>query len=98
MDRQRRFIEALSTRARANFEWNTVQEMLQIALNRVATDLDLVTMTRLARFAFESDDNAYAIQVLPGRPSEDGWIVDQDRLRMMSDELFYNPSWEPVDR
>lgn len=98
LDRQRRFVEALIREARANLSWSSVQDMLQIALNRVTTDLDIVTMTRLAKFVFDADDDAFSLHVLPGHAADDGWIVDQDKLGALSDELFYNPSWEAAGR
>lgn len=96
--RQLRFIEAVAREARANLDWRTVQDMLQIVLNRVETDLDLITMTQLARFAFEAGDDAYTVHVLPGAASDEGWVVDQSGLQALSGRLFYNPSWEAAGR
>lgn len=96
--RQLRFIEAVAREARANFDWRTVQDMLQIVLNRVETDLDLITMTRLAQFAFETADGAYTVHVLPGAATDDGWAVDQPGLDALTGDLFHNPSWEAARR
>lgn len=96
--RQQRFMEALLTEAREKLEWSSVQEMLEIVLSRVETDLDLVTTTRLARFVLDTADNVYALHMLPGHAGEDGWLVDENEWRALSDELFYNPSWETAGR
>lgn len=98
LERQRRFVEALIREARANLGWSTVQDMLQIALNRVTTDLDIVTMTRLAKFVFDAGDDAFTLHVLPGKPTGDGWDVDRDKLGALSAQLFHNPSWEAAGR
>lgn len=98
VDRQLRFLEAVAREARGRFDWSAAQDLLRIVLDRVETDLDLVTLTRLARFALEVDEDAYAVHVLPGFATEDGWLVDENQVAALSDRLFHNPSWDAARR
>jgi len=91
VERQLRFVEAVAREVRARFEWGTVQDMLRIVLGSVETDLDLVTLTRLARLAMEAGDDAYAVHVLPGAAGDDGWRVDPGRVTALSEQLFRGP-------
>lgn len=96
--RQQQLIEAIAREARLKFDWQTVQNTLQLAMTHIDTDLDLATLTRLARFVYELGPDAYHVHVLPGRASETGWVVDQATLETLLGQLFNNPSWETARR
>lgn len=97
VERQWRFLTALARQARASLDWQRVQGLLQLAVRYVQTDMDLAEVTRLAQFAWQVEKEM-ALHLAPGQTEDGQWVLDADRLRALSETLFYNPSWVAARR
>ncbi|MBO8142277.1 MAG: LCP family protein [Firmicutes bacterium] len=93
VQRQWRFLTALAQEIGSTWDWRRVQEVLAVARTYVQTDMDLATITRLARFAWDARPGQDAVHVLPGRAQGGAWVPDPDQVRSLAARVFYNPGF-----
>lgn len=94
VERQWQLIQAVMAEARTKLGWKQAQQLIGIAFNHVATDLDLAGLTRLLQTVFDSERDIHALHMLPGQAVDGHWLVDPERVASLSGQMFHNPSWQ----
>lgn len=98
VERQWQFVEAVLAEARTKLGWAQVQQLLGIAVNHVATDLDLGDVTRLLQTAFDMELEGHVMHMLPGSAVNGEWLIDADEMVALSERMFHNPSWQATQQ
>lgn len=98
VERQWQFVEAVLSQARTKLGWAQVQKLLGIAVNHVATDLDLGDVTRLLQTAFDMELEGHVMHMLPGSAVNGEWLIDADEMAALSERMFHNPSWQATQQ
>lgn len=90
VERQWQFAQALVKEARAQFGWPQVQPMLDIAIKHISTDLDIGTLTRLIKIAFDMELHAANMHMLPGEAVDGQWVAEPTAVAALSERIFSN--------